>query len=177
VYTPELEFEAFDLFYETESNKSNILNYKQACELFEKVGLPYGHILAEGTLLELMSTLNAETFKSTIYAKHGLPKVDGNLAEGYVLKPNDAAWIDGQRLSIKLKNSRHLESVPKVKEPKAAPVKKEVTVSAEEQEIIDRCLAYITLERMSNIATKLTDDERSEKTINKMMIADAWKDL
>lgn len=177
VYTPELEFEAFDLFYHDANDEVKIFNYKRAVELFEKVKLPYALIQAEGTLQELMKTLNAEAFESTVYSKHGLPKIDGNQAEGYVLKPAEAVWIDSQRLSIKWKNSRHLESVPVVKPVKEAPKKKEVVVSAEEREIIDKCVAYISQERYSNIVTKLTEDERNEKNMNKLMMADAWKDL
>lgn len=31
--------------------------------------------------------------------------------------------------------------------------------------------------RLENIATKLTDEERTQKTIQKMMIDDVWKDF
>jgi len=172
-----LEFEAFDLFYHDASDELKVFNYKKAVELFEKVKLPYALIQAEGTLKDLMKTLNAENFESTVYSKHGLPKINGNQAEGYVLKPADAVWIDSQRLSIKMKNSKHLESAPAIKPVKEAPKKKEVTLSTEEQEIVDKCLSYISQERYSNIATKLTEDERNAKNISKMMIADAWKDL
>ena len=48
------------------------------------------------------------------------------------MKPVEAMWIEGERVSIKFKNSKHLESVPVVKEPKKAPQKKEVTISAED---------------------------------------------
>ena len=33
------------------------------------------------------------------------------------------------------------------------------------------------MERLSNIATKLTEDERIQKNVNKLMIADVWKDF
>lgn len=70
-YTPELEFEAFDLFYqvteEDGTTTDKIFNYKEAVELFSKVNLPHAHILAEGNLKELLSTLDPETFESTIY--------------------------------------------------------------------------------------------------------------
>jgi hypothetical protein len=133
VYTADLAFEAFDLFYENTDGSEHIANYKLAVELFEKAQLPYAHILAEGTLKELMSKLNAETFESTIHVKHGLPKVDNNFAEGYVLKPAEAQWIDAQRVSIKLKKSYFFESAPVVKPPvKEAPKKKEVVISAED---------------------------------------------
>lgn len=177
VYTPELEFEAFDLFYHDINDEVKVFNYKKAVELFDKVKLPYAHIQAEGALKDLMKTLNAEKFESTVFSKHGLPKIDGNLAEGYVLKPAEAVWIDSQRLSIKLKNSKCLESAPAIKPVKEAPIKKEIAVSEEEQTVVDRCMSYISQERFSNIATKLTEDERNEKNINKMMIADSWKDL
>jgi len=33
--------------------------------------------------------------------------VENNLAEGYVIKPNKAAWLsDGERISIKIKNKK-----------------------------------------------------------------------
>ena len=66
---------------------------------------------------QLLTTLDAETFESTIYKKYGLNKVEGNFAEGYVIKPNDAIFIDGARFCLKVKNSKHLESVPVVKQP------------------------------------------------------------
>lgn len=115
-YCPELDFEAFDLFYETtDSTAEQVLNYKYACQLFEKVALPFAFIQAEGTLKDLIAKLDAEHFESTIYLKHGLNKVDGNFAEGYVIKPVDAIFIDSARLSIKVKNSRCLETAPVVK--------------------------------------------------------------
>lgn len=65
-----------------------------------------------------MLRVNAEKFESTIYQKHGLAKIDGNMAEGFVLKPTDALFNENIRVSIKLKNSRHLESAPVLKQPK-----------------------------------------------------------
>lgn len=38
-------------------------------------------------------------------------------------------------------------------------------------------MSYVTIQRLSNIATKLTEDERTLKNINKMMIDDVWKDF
>lgn len=62
-----------------------------------------------------------------------MPKVDGNLAEGYVIKPIDALYDnENNRVSIKIKNSKHLESAPAVKQPKQPAVKKEVTLSEED---------------------------------------------
>jgi hypothetical protein len=80
--------------------------------LFAKVGLPHAHILAEGTLKELINKLDAETFESTIHNKFGFEKVKDNFAEGYVIKPVDAIFKENERLCIKIKNSRHLESAP-----------------------------------------------------------------
>lgn len=137
-------------------------------------------IQEEGTLKELIEKLNAEKFESTIYLKHGLKKVEGNFAEGYVIKPVDAIFIDGARLSIKVKNSKHLESMPALKQPvqKPAPQKKEqAQLTEEEQEVVDRTLSYMTEQRYQNIISKLTDDERNEKTVSSMLLQDAWKDF
>ena len=38
-------------------------------------------------------------------------------------------------------------------------------------------MAYVNMERLENIATKLTEDERNQKNVNKLMIADVWKDF
>ncbi len=61
-YTPDLEFEAFDLFYRTAESRINIYAYKESCQLFTKVGIPFAAILQEGTLKELYSTLDPEVF-------------------------------------------------------------------------------------------------------------------
>ena len=64
----------------------------------------------EGKLMDLMKTLNAETFESLIYLKHGLEKVENNFAEGFVMKPAVPQLLaNGKPLSIKYKNSRFLE--------------------------------------------------------------------
>lgn len=179
-YSPEVDFEAFDLFYETTDDETQkILNYKQACQLFEKVGLPFAHIQAEGTLKELLKSLNPEAFESTIYLKHGMPKVEGNFAEGYVIKPVDAIFTDGGRLSIKVKNSKHLESLPALKQPvQKAPQKKEqAQLSEEEQAIVDIALGYVTEQRFQNVISKMTEDERTEKNVSSFLLQDAWKDF
>jgi ribosomal protein L14E/L6E/L27E len=33
------------------------------------------------------------------------------------------------------------------------------------------------MERLTNIVTKLTEDERTQKKVNTMLIADVWKDF
>ena len=103
--------------------------------------------------------------------------MEKNFAEGFVLKPVEEIWIDGERVSIKFKNSKCLETAPAVKEEKKPAPKKEVVISKEDQEVIDRCMAYVNKERLENIATKLTEDERNAKNVNKLMIADIWKDF
>lgn len=183
VYCPELEFEAFDLFYDLSTdaeNVKNVLNYKEAVELFKEAELPHAVILMEGPVNHLIEKLNPNTMESTIPAKHGLQKVEGNMAEGYVLKPVDAMWDDeGARISIKYKNKHFLESKPKEKKP--APVKKDPKsageMTEEEKEIVDRAVGYCVKPRLENIISKLNDDERNEKTVVGKMMPDAWKDF
>jgi len=184
-YTPELEFEAFDLFYKTAENPRNIYPYKEACEHFTKVGIPFAVILKEGTLKELYSTLDPEFLQSTIYAKFGLPKLDDNIAEGYVIKPNVAIFLENERFSIKIKSSKSLEGpgpaarVAMKEEQKKAD--KEVAkgeITPEQQAVITQLLSYINKNRVESALSKLTDAEKTEeKKVIKMVDDDAWKDF
>ncbi len=163
-YTPELEFEAFDLFYRTPENPRNIYPYKEACAHLIKVGLPYAVILKEGSLKELYSTLDPEVFQSTIYAKFGLPKLDDNLSEGYVIKPNEAIFIENERFSIKIKSSKSLEGpgpaarlAMKEEQKKAEKAIAKGEITPEQQTVIDLALSYINKNRVESALSKLTD--------------------
>lgn len=172
-YTPNLDFEAFDLQLELEGKGDTfkrMINYKEAICLFEKVGLPYAQILAEGTMNELIQKLDPETFESTIYLKHNLPKVPNNFAEGYVIKPIEPIYKVVKRLIIKLKHSRFSEKgavgIKKVKnQNKDKDKKNPEQPTDEEQSIIDIALAYVTRTRLENSLTKLDDDKRSDCNI------------
>jgi hypothetical protein len=127
--------------------------------------------LAEGSLKDLYSTINAEGFESLVYKKHNLPKIDNNQGEGYVIKPNEALYDnEGQRMSIKIKNSKHLESAPVVKVAAPVKVKEEKKLSAEEEETVDKVMAYMTVARYNNVVTKFTDDEKNEKAVTSMLL-------
>jgi len=184
-YTPDLEFEAFDLFYKTAENPRNIYPYKEACQHFAKLGIPFAAILKEGTLKELYATLDPEVFQSTIYAKFGLPKLDDNLAEGYVIKPNEAIFLENERFSIKIKSSKNLEGpgpvarlAMKEEQKKADKIVAKGEITPEQQAIITQLLTYINKNRVESALSKLTDAEKlEEKKVIKMVDDDAWKDF
>lgn len=180
-YSPSSEFEAFDLFYTTSDNaEKQIYPYKESCLFFERFKIPFAAVLHEGTVKELLAKLDPNTFQSTIYAKHGLPKLDDNIAEGYVIKPNVAMkdkW--GNRMSIKVKSDRCLEGPkPPAATQKAAPAKKApVELTPEQEEVLARALSYVNKNRMENLWSKLTDEEKIEKTVVSALMTDAQKDF
>jgi Rnl2 family RNA ligase len=180
-YTPELEFEAFDIFFETDDGKKHILNYKEALKLFVEADLPYAEIVAEETLQQLMKTLDPEKYESQIYLKHKLEKVPDNFAEGFVLKPVDAIFVEGERFCIKFKNSRSLEvlaqkAAEKDTAAKPAPAAKK-EVSSEDQEVIAKVMTYVNAARLQNIGSKLTEEERNLGKVVGLMMADVFKDF
>ena len=58
-----------------------------ACDFLNQAQIPFAEIIKEGTLKELMQQLEPDKFESIIYLKHRLKKIEGNMAEGFVLKP------------------------------------------------------------------------------------------
>jgi len=184
-YCNELAFEAFDIFVELSNGDRFYCDYKQVTEFFKRVEIPYAEILIEGTLQELLEKLTADNaideFQSTIYLKHGLPKLEINSAEGYVIKQNITESNDGEfeRHSIKVKSKKFKES-EEIKVVKKEP-KKKGTLSAEQEaerdEIVARAVAYINKNRFDGIISKLTEDERTKKTVKGMLVQDAVKDF
>jgi lipopolysaccharide biosynthesis regulator YciM len=136
-------------------------------------------VLHEGTLKELLGKLDPNNFQSTIYAKHGLPKLEDNIAEGYVIKP-DIAMKDshGNRMSIKVKSIKCLEG-PVPGAAKAAPPapKKQADLTPEQAEVLHKAVSYVNKNRMENLWSKLTDSEKVEKSVVSALMADAIKDF
>jgi Rnl2 family RNA ligase len=179
-YSPNLEFEAFDIFVEYVDEESETLElirkyypYKKAIELFKEARIPYAEILYEGTLscvLEEIKTANIDNFESRIYLKHDLPKIENNIAEGIVIKENEAKSNTNPRTSLKIKSLKFME--------KSQIAEMKCTVPEEEKEMIcDRATSYITENRLDNVVSKLKKNQKQRKKIQTMLVNDAWKDF
>ncbi|MEO1270826.1 MAG: RNA ligase family protein [Myxococcota bacterium] len=85
-YCPEVRFCAFDLAVTLADTQRVMIDYLEAVELWESVGLPYAEPLKVGALGELLEY--PRRFTTTWPDRLGLPPLeDPNLAEGIVLKP------------------------------------------------------------------------------------------
>lgn len=116
-YSPKREFYGFDIYIPTEGG---YLSPLQSIPLFNEAGIFCAENLFMGTLDECLK-LNP-VFESTISTRLGYEKIEGNMAEGYVLKPVVPAYFrNGERIIIKHKNPKFQE-VQKTRKVPAAPV-------------------------------------------------------
>ena len=112
-YCPHNDFYGFSIV------KDGIhLNVDRRNEEFEKAGFIFAKILKRGTLQECIDYTN--DFITTIPDYFGLPKIDGNIAEGTVIEPVEYCTLgNGSRIILKNKNSKFKEKserTPRVKE-------------------------------------------------------------
>ncbi|GGM31335.1 RNA ligase family protein [Dactylosporangium sucinum] len=94
-YAPDIRFALFDVLADDAFRR-----YDDVAAIAAESGLDVVPLLARGT----RSTVDTvgERFESRVPGALGLPAIDGNLAEGVVLRP-DAAGPPGRRPSLKVK--------------------------------------------------------------------------
>lgn len=142
-YTPRHEFYGFDIFIPSIGYLSPV----ESVDLFEKADIFHAENLFIGTLDECLK-LNP-VFPSTIAKRLGFDEVEGNMAEGYVIKPVSPSYFgNGDRIIIKHKNPRFAE-VTKRKEPK------DVILSDELTSLCTKVEDYVNENRLVNVRSHL----------------------
>ncbi|CAM3887889.1 MULTISPECIES: RNA ligase family protein [Flavobacterium] len=172
-YCPENDFYAFDI----KVNGTHYLTVDSANSVFEKTGFFYAKTLFEGTLEEAFRYPNE--FNSLIPDWLGLPKMEMNICEGVIIKPNVPKYFgNGSRVILKNKNDKWAE-VGRNNKPKKEH--KEDYFSGEAQNIWEAIQNYITMNRLYNVLSK--EGEFHPKMIGKLVglfsqdvIADFKKD-
>ncbi|HEU4534432.1 MAG TPA: RNA ligase family protein [Polyangiaceae bacterium] len=94
-YAPDVEFCAFDLGYATADPAAprDYFDYDAALAHAAAAGVPIAEPLFRGGYAEAMAY--PERFESTLPRRLGLPPLPaGNLAEGVVIKPAPAVWLE-----------------------------------------------------------------------------------
>lgn len=152
-YCPMHEFYGFDIFLVSVKNDThNYLDVDKCNELFEKGGFYYARTLFKGTLDECLKYPN--DFESTIYKEFGYPKIEGNICEGIVIRPETTTYIPGGiRVMIKSKNAKFAEKTfekKRRKEPKPA-----VVYSADYTSLLAEVELYVTENRLDNVISHL----------------------
>ncbi|XP_011410182.1 PREDICTED: RNA-editing ligase 2, mitochondrial-like [Amphimedon queenslandica] len=157
-YSPDLKFCSFDIAVNN-GNDKNYMNYDDAMSLFEGAGFMYSRPLITGTMEEVF---NYELgFPSTIPAIFGLPPIDGNLAEGIVIKPlKDSTLITRKgpkRLIFKRKIEKFSErrALPRPENHLTSTREDEKWKGTKGDEIKYEITALITDQRVLNAITKI----------------------
>lgn len=169
-YTPDVEFMVFDikLAFEKESpddaedveakerdEYDGFMNPEDVITHCRQVGLQALDIMHRGTLAEMLS-LDA-SFESTIPGVLGLPLIEGNVAEGYVLKPVTSVSTGRGRIMLKHKNPKFAENICE----KAIKAPRPTELSEEDEQTFLLMLQYINENRFNAVMSKLTDEKKS----------------
>lgn len=106
-YSNQNDFIAFDLH--TGGDGGGYLDYADIVKVCRHSGFLYSEPLHEGTLEELLSLDN--TFETVLPQKlYGLPRLEDNIAEGFVLRPTQEIRLpNGERAILKSKTHRFAE--------------------------------------------------------------------
>jgi Rnl2 family RNA ligase len=167
-YHPDIQFMIFDATYTTTQESSpRYFDYDVLINYLVTVQLKFCPILKRGKLDDLLKL--DPYFQTTIPDLFGLPKIENNFAEGYVIKPTKTIYLpQGSRLSLKLKR----DSLAEIDNREIAKN------STKNKDIKTLIFSYLNENRLSSVKSKLTDQERKDKlfVINKL-VEDAWIDI
>ena len=107
-YCPEVDFLAFDVVEEAEDGaRRRWLAWDELVGRCTVAGMPFVPARFIGSYTEARQQPVA--FATEVPARRGLPPLDDNLAEGFVLKPRRPLELDGQRPVLKHKHPRFAE--------------------------------------------------------------------
>ena len=143
-YSPDNEWVPFDLKVDGAYASQDLL--KKLCD---EVGLLSQQVVFRGTLEECLK-FDPIFQDTTGNAFWGLPLIEGNIAEGVVIKPVNAVYIGESRVIFKNKTPKFKERIRKTKEASKAPGLNEL-----EQTWIDKLLEYVNESRVYSALSKL----------------------
>ena len=176
-YTNDIEFMVFDVAISTNSIdtpevSSIYLDTEDVINYCRKAGLVPLEILYRGTLHDMLQ-LN-QVFQSTIPSILGLPTLDNNEAEGFVLKPKKNVESERGRIILKHKNPKYLENI--CEKPVKVKVSAEFTEKDEETFLLMQ--QYINENRFNAVMSKLSDERKSNpQAIIGITVKDAMTDI
>jgi Rnl2 family RNA ligase len=145
-YSPDNDFYAFDI----KLDGTRYLDVAIANALFEEMNFFYAKTLFEGTLTEALKYPN--DFNSKIPDWLGLPTLEVNITEGVIIRPLQTKYFrNGSRVILKNKNEKWSEK-SKIKKDRNAH--KEITFSANSQNVWEIVETYINSNRLYNVLGK-----------------------
>ncbi len=160
-YAPDVRFRAFDVAWCGEDGEARYLGYEQAREGCVEAGLGWCEALLIGTLSEAMEY--PVRFESTVPRELGLPALDGNVAEGVVLKPLEPLTFGGARPVLKRKIEEFAEDARyQGAEAWSPPPRLEWALDLLEWEVTQRVVAARVDAARSKIGSRPLDEAAVE---------------
>lgn len=161
-YCPENEFMVFDIcIFLTidEEFRKLYLDQDRVLDLCAKFNVPVCKPLHRGSLEKLLKL--DPVFESTIYKEFNLDRVEDNIAEGYVFKPNKNIPTHIGRAVIKYKNDKFSEKISR-----------NIKLEAKEEDPdiekwVKELATYVNKNRFDAVVSKLSEEDRMN--INKMI--------
>lgn len=143
-YSPQHEFYGFDIYIPSVGYLSPI----ETVELFNAADVFCAENMFMGTLDECLK-LNP-VFQSTIGTRLGFEPIEGNNAEGYVIKPIIPSYFpNGERIIIKHKNPKYREVCKERKVPK------EIELSNTLVTLCENVADYVNDNRLVNVISHI----------------------
>lgn len=149
-YCADIQFSVFDIL--VGDTFLSVEEMEEACLAFD---IMHQESIFEGTLQECLDYPN--DFEDPTYKKFGLPKLEGNITEGIVVKPVKVRFFgSGSRVILKSKNEKFAEkNNAKKRIPKdIEPLSKEMT------ETLENFSQYINMNRLDTATSKLGEVEQ-----------------
>lgn len=172
-YTPNTEFMFFDIVVVLKDKTEKWLSQIEIDNIESKLKLlKQVPVLYKGKLTDFITIDNSiipkipTRYPSVIYKEFGLPEIENNYSEGYVLKPVNTTFFDnGSRIIIKMKDDAFSEK---------KQTKINLKFDTEELTKFSKVADYLTEERLVNILSKLPDAKRTNDKKNTGIILSAF---
>jgi Rnl2 family RNA ligase len=147
------------------------LDFDEMVEITERYNLMPSKAMHRGSFYDMIQ-LDPE-FEDPTYKEYNLPKIEGNISEGYVLRPvKELMFNNGRRVILKQKSKKFSE-----KKNRPRKVRSAVVLNEAERKAFDNLNACVTENRLNNILSH--GDTFTEKDFHKLMglmIQDIFKE-
>jgi Rnl2 family RNA ligase len=174
-YHPDNVWIPFDIEL-TDENDNIIFVFSQTAvvSLCKSVGLPTPIIIKKGTFDELINLPN-DFNDPTGQILFGLPKIENNITEGIVIKPNELLrFKNGSRVMVKSKNDKFKEKTKK--EPKKP--KEIIPMNELELKYFELYREFITESRLLSVISKIGNvNNKAFGMILGMFMKDLYNDF
>ena len=143
-YCPQNDFIVFDIAVDRQ-----FLSFKRMRELVEGAGFNCVEELFRGPFRACLNYRN--DFPSTIYKRYDLPKINDNICEGIVIRPEEPRFLfDHSRVMLKSKNAKFAESASRKEK-----VKHVADLTGGAKEALDAMIVMVTDNRYDSVVSKM----------------------